>query len=128
MEIFRSITLSIAINCPHKKVYKFVSDINNLPKWAMTFCYSIKKSKGDWTIETPQGPLKIRITPKNEFGILDHFIVDRGVVIFVPMRVVQNGKGSEVTFTLFQRPEMSNEQYAQDIAFVRADLNNYPVQ
>jgi hypothetical protein len=72
------------------------------------FCRSIKKTSGEWIIETPQGPVKIKIAPKNDFGILDHTVIPApGVEVFVPMRVVPNSSGSEVIFTLFQQPGMS---------------------
>jgi hypothetical protein len=38
------------------------------------------------------------------------------------MRVLSNGSGSEVVFTLFQLPEMSDEQFAEDTAMVERDL------
>ena len=68
-------TLSISINCLPEKLYKFVSNIENFPKWAK-FCSSIKKSKGEWIMKTQQGQMKIRIAAKNNFGVLDHYVVD----------------------------------------------------
>ncbi len=47
-----------------------------------------------------------------------------GVNVFVPMRVVPNGDGSEVIFTLFRTEDMSDENYAKDIALVDRDLKN----
>jgi len=121
--LLKSRTLSVAINCDRKKVYEFVSNPENLPKWAKMFCRSIKKSNGGWIVETPQGPVKVRFTRKNEFGILDHYVNPApGVEVFVPMRVVPNGSGSEVIFTLFQLAGMSDEKCAEDIRWVEQDL------
>ena len=105
------------------------------------FCRSIKKSNGEWIIETPQGPMRIRIASKNDSGILDHTVIPApGVEVFVPMRVVPNGSGSEgrslittrkrhflaessvVIFTLFQQPGMSDENFAKDQGMVEQDL------
>jgi len=67
--------------------------------------------------------MRIRFAGHNEFGVLDHYVSPApGLEISVPMRVVPNGTGSEVTFTLFQLPEMSGEQYAEDIRLVERDL------
>ena len=119
----KSKTLTIFINCNPKKVYEFVSNLENLPKWAKTFCQSVEQSKGEWMIETPQGTVKIKIAPKNEFGILDHTVIPApGVEVFVPMRVVPNGSGSEVIFTLFQQPDMSDENFSKDQGMVEQDL------
>ena len=119
----KSRTLSVSINCDPGRVYEFVSKPENLPKWAKMFCRSIKKSKGGWVVETPQGPVKVRFTRKNNFGILDHYVKSGpGVEIFVPMRVVPNASGSEVLFTLFQLAGMSDEKFAEDIGWVEQDL------
>ena len=119
----RSRTLTISINCDPKKVYEFVSNLENMPKWAKTFCKSIKKSNNEWIMQTPQGPVKIKIAPTNDFGILDHTVIPApGVEVVVPMRVVTNGLGSEVIFTLFQQPGMTDENFAKDHGMVEQDL------
>lgn len=38
------------------------------------------------------------------------------------MRVIANGEGSEVFFTLIRQPEMSDEKFAQDAKWVEKDL------
>ena len=121
--LLKSRTLSVSINCDPGRVYEFVSKPENLPKWAKMFCRSIKKSNGKWIAETPQGPVKVRFTGKNNFGVLDHYVnPGPGVEVFVPMRVVPNASGSEVLLTLFQLAGMSDEKFAEDIGWVRQDL------
>ncbi len=39
------------------------------------------------------------------------------------MRVVANGAGSEIIFTLFRLPGISDEKFAADAEWVRRDLN-----
>lgn len=38
------------------------------------------------------------------------------------MRVIPNGSGSEIIFTLFQSPAMSDEKFAEDVTLVERDL------
>jgi hypothetical protein len=38
------------------------------------------------------------------------------------MRVIPNGEGSEVQFTLMQLPGVDDEKFAQDVKTVTADL------
>ena len=127
MTVLKSKTLTISIQCAPQKIYEFVSNLENLPKWATTFCRSIRPLKNEWVIKTPQGEVFIHIAAQNVFGILDHYISPRrgsaGVKLYVPMRVVANGRGSEVTFTLFQPSGMSDENYAKDFKLVKKDLN-----
>ena len=48
--------------------------------------------------------------------------LESGVTVHNPMRVVPNGEGSEFIFTLFRRPDMSDEQFAEDGRAVETDL------
>lgn len=115
--------LSIAIACPPQKAYEFVSNPENLPRWAAGLCKSVRKSDTGWIAETPQGPMQLRFAEKNDFGVLDHYVTTaQGVEVNVPMRVVPNGSGSEVIFTLFRMPEMSDKQFAEDAGLVEQDL------
>jgi hypothetical protein len=43
-------------------------------------------------------------------------------VIDNPMRVIPNGDGCEVVFTLRRLPDMSDEDFEPDVGLVRADL------
>lgn len=123
MKLYNSRILSVSIKRDPRTVYEFILNLENLPKWAGQAFQSIKKQNGEWIVETPQGAAKVRITERNEFGILDHYVrTSSGVEVFVPMRVVQNGDGSEVIFTLFQTEDMSDQNYAKDIAMVERDL------
>lgn len=122
--MMKSRTVSVGINCEPGRVYEFVSNPENLPKWATAFCRSVKRANGEWIIDTPQGPVKIRFVSKNDAGIVDHYVSPTpGAAIYVPMRVVPNGSGSEVLLTVFQQPDMSEEQFAQDLRWVEQDLN-----
>jgi hypothetical protein len=55
--------------------------------------------------------------------VADHYVtVKPGQEVFVPIRVLRNGTGSEVVFTLFQLPGMSAEKFAEDARLVESDL------
>ena len=116
-------TLTVSIHRDPQEVYAFVSNGANLPRWATAFCKSATPSKDGWLVETPQGPVTIRLAGKNAFGIVDHDVIPpAGPPIHVPMRIVPNGSGAEVLFTLFQTPEMSDERFADDLRLVEQDL------
>jgi len=67
-------TLSVSIECHPDKVYEFISDPENLPKWATAFCKSVRKSNAGWFVDTPQGPMKVRFVERNDLGVLDHYV------------------------------------------------------
>ena len=73
--------------------------------------------------ESPLGKVKIRFAAPNAFGILDHAVVlESGATFHNPMRVLPNGDGSEVVFTLFRLPGTSDAQLAADAGAVERDL------
>jgi hypothetical protein len=118
-------TMNISIKSDPKTVYEFLSNLENLPKWAPSTFPSIKEVNGEWLVDTPHGQNKVMLTEKNNFGILDHNVkLVSGVEVYVPMRVLRNGTGSEVLLTIFQTPEMTDEAFIQDIKMVERDLNH----
>ena len=122
-ELLTSRTLSVSIDRHPDEVYDFVSNPANLPRWAEGLCKSIRKSNGGWIAETLRDPVKIMFAERNDLGVLDHYVTTAtGEEVYVPMRVVPNGAGSEVLFTLFRMADMSEEKYAEDAEFVERDL------
>ena len=121
----KSRTMNTSINSNPQIVYDFVSNLENLPRWASNTFPSIKEVNGEWVVDTSQGQNKVMLAERNNFGILDHYVkLTSGVEVYVPMRVVKNGDGSEIMLTVFQTPEMTDERYSEDIKTVEKDLNH----
>jgi hypothetical protein len=115
--------VSVSIDRSPADVYAFAADPENLPRWANGLSGSIEQIGGEWIAESPMGRVKVRFTGRNELGVLDHDVVlESGVCVCNPMRVVANGDGSEVLFTLFRRPGLGNEEFAEDASAVARDL------
>jgi hypothetical protein len=122
--MLESRTLNVRIACVPQKVADFVSDPRNLPRWASAFCKSVRPDGDNWIVETPNGPVGLRFVARNAFGVLDHYVTPvPGVEIYVPMRVIANGDGSEVLFTLFRLPGMSEQDFERDAGMVERDLS-----
>ena len=114
-------TLTVSIDRPADIVYDFARNPENLPRWS--FIESVSKEGDAWIAHTPDGPVTIRFADPNPFGILDHVVtVSPGVDVYVPMRVIANGEGSEVLFTLFRLPGVTDEQFERDAQTVGEDL------
>lgn len=115
-------TIAVSIECPAAAVYDFVIRPLNFLRW-LTFITDVTKSGDDWFVETSGGPMGIEFLPRNNLGVLDHYaILPDGRKMLNPMRVIPNGSGSDVLFTLFQLPGMTDEQFARDAQTVEADL------
>jgi hypothetical protein len=116
-------TVSVGIGVEPAKVYAWASDPANLPFWASGFVQSIERRGKDWIGKTTLGEARFRFAAINEFGVLDHDVELPSGTFHNPIRVVPNGQGSEVLFTLFRLPGISDEQFKTDMDTVRADLN-----
>ncbi len=68
-----------------------------------------------WRFEGENGPMKIRFTEPNAYGVLDRYVgLLDGSEIYVPTRAVANGTGTEVMCTLFRVQGMNGEKFAAD--------------
>jgi hypothetical protein len=64
-----------------------------------------------------------QVRPNEYPGVLDHEVtLASGTAFYNPMRVQPNGQGSEVMFTLYRLPKVSNKAYAADARHIRRDL------
>jgi hypothetical protein len=118
--------VSVSINRPPRDVYRFAANVDNLPKWATGLVGSgtVRNVNGEWIVSGgPIGRVTVRFTPQNDLGVLDHDVVlDSGVTVHNPIRVVPNGAGSELTFSVFRQPDVSDEQFERDTQAVQKDL------
>jgi hypothetical protein len=115
--------LSTHIDRPTKDVYAYASNPAHLPEWAPGLCSSIEQIDGEWVAESPMGKIIVKFAESNEYGVLDHDVtLPSGETFYNPMRVIADGEGCEVVFTLRQRPEMTDDDFARDMNAVQADL------
>src|SRR4051812_36204642 len=122
MHEVRVITISIPIHA--QTLYEQIWEPETFPLWASGLSGgSLQRDGETWTAEGPEGPVRIRFSERNAFRVMDHWVeLGGGRVVYVPMRVVENGAGSEVMLTLFRQPWLSEEQFARDEAWVKRDL------
>jgi hypothetical protein len=105
------------------EVYAFAVEPSNLPTWASGLAAGIHQVDGAWIASSPIGDVRVAFVPRNELGVLDHDVtLPTGVTVHNPMRVLPNATGSEVVFTLFQLPGVSDAKFGDDERLVAHDL------
>jgi hypothetical protein len=115
--------LSVYIDRPVSQVYAFASDPANLPRWAPGLGSSVVQIDDNWFVETPAGRVRVTFAPANEYGVLDHEVLTpSGETVYVPLRAIADGDGSEVVFTLRRLPGMTDAEFERDTALVNSDL------
>jgi hypothetical protein len=120
----RPITIGVAR--PVEAVYAYARDPENMADWAAGIGDGLRRAPdedGVWIADTPMGEARVRFSPDNPFGVLDHWVtLPDGTEISVPLRVVANGDGAEITLTLFRLPDMDDAAFERDAAAVTRDL------
>jgi len=122
--IHESRPVGIVIDAPADEVYSFIVDPSNLPLWAAGLAESdVEEVDGHWFADSPMGRVEVVFAPRNPFGVADHRVITaEGRVFDNPLRVLANGDGAEVAFTVRRYEGMTLEQWDEDCGRVAADL------
>ncbi len=119
----QSLHLGIGIDRPATEVYDYVSQPANLAEWAAGLAGSIELVEGHWVADSPLGPVVVEMTERNPYGVADHRVsLATGETFFNPMRVIADGEGCELVFTLRRQAGVSDADFDRDAAAVAADL------
>lgn len=115
--------LSETIERTPADVYAFASDPRNLPAWASGLSTTIEQVDGAWVADSDLGRVTVELAPDNAYGVLDHVVtLPDGARVSNPLRVLPNGDGSDVVFSLFQLPGADLDAFEADAAAVVRDL------
>lgn len=123
-----SVVVQVSINRRYHEAYAILADPQNYPLWSPV-AETIFEPVGDdglsYLVELPRGRRILRYSPPNQYGVLDYMVIeegkDRGPV--TSLRLVPNEDGCELFVVFFQRPDQSDEQFASDVEWARADFN-----
>lgn len=121
---YEALHLSHPVDRSAAEVSAFAGDPKNLPRWAVGLSSGIRQDDdGRWVTDSPMGSVEVRFTGPVEHGVLDHDVVlPDGSVVHNPLRVLRNGDGSEVVFTLYRLPGVDAAAFERDATTVRGDL------
>ena len=117
-------TLGIAIARDWRDLYEEFHRPEAFARWASGLSEAgLHEEDGEWRGQGPQGPIRVRFTPRNDYGILDQVVTpESGPDITIPLRILANGDGAEVILTLFRQPGMDDATFARDAEWVEKDL------
>jgi hypothetical protein len=109
-------TVTLILNAPKSEVFSFISNIENLPKWATEFCQELKKVGDKYKViscNPDAGELFFSIRSDRATGVVDMFAGPTAEQMSIfPTRVVElSDKSSVYIFTMFQTPGMSDELF-----------------
>jgi len=126
--------LSITVEQPLAKVCAYLGEPLNFPQWASGLAEGLASFAEDsseggdptlWTAQTPLGEVTVRFSPANDYGVADHWVfLPDGTTVYVPLRAVANGGGTEVSLMLFRLPSMDEQKFEEDAQWVVRDLRS----
>ncbi len=120
-----SVHVGTSIDRSADEVYAYITDPSNLSTWAAGLAESpLRQVDDQWVADSPLGRVVVSFVGPNELGVADHDVtLPSGETVTNPMRVVANGDGCDVLFSVRRRPEMTAADFAADIAAVSRDLD-----
>ncbi len=116
--------VSTSIHRSADDVYAFVTDPENLPTWAAGLADSpLRNVDGRWVADSPLGRVTVEFVGQNDLGVADHEVtLPSGEKVMNPMRIIPNGDGCDVVFSVRRLATMSEADMASDLEAVALDL------
>jgi hypothetical protein len=120
---FASRVVSQACDVAADTVYEFAHRVENLPRWAAGLTTRLVHEDGEWFTDTPDGRIRIAMTPRNAFRVMDHDVtLPGGLTVHNAFRVTPTGDGSLLSFVVLRLPGMTDAEFDRDAGLVAKDL------
>jgi Polyketide cyclase / dehydrase and lipid transport len=120
----RSETVTTVLPAPPERVFDYMSDVRNLPRWATEFARELRREGDRWIVRNNLGELVFEIRADESTGVIDMLAgpCPDELAVF-PTRVVGlPGGGSAYSFTMFQAPGMPDELFESQHASLRREF------
>jgi hypothetical protein len=122
----RSRTVTAVFPAPRERVFEYMSDIENLPRWATEFARELKVVGGRHVVVNGLGEFVFEIRADERTGVVDMYAgpTEEAMGVF-PTRVVGLPDGSTAySFTMFQAPDMPDELFESQHESLRREFQN----
>lgn len=122
----KSVTESCVVPKPSGAVFDFLSNFDNMPKWATQFVQKVMIIDNKRKALTPFGEVFVRIDSNKNSGTIDIYAgptEDSMNAAF--MRVISFSENlSGVTFTFFKYPETSDQMWELFCSWIKIEMGN----
>lgn len=123
-------TVSVTIDAAPAQVSADLMEAESHPEWGTEFFSGGAEDLGDgsWRVNIPMmgGEARMRIDGDEALGVIDMYLAPEGVPFGAPLpvRVVPNGDGADVLFTLTRFPQQTDEEWEAGVASMGRELIN----
>jgi hypothetical protein len=122
----RSRTVTAVLPAPQAKVFAFLADVDNLPRWATEFARELRYENGEAKVVNNLGEFHFRIEADPATGVIDMYAgpTNEDMAVF-PTRVIElPGATSAYSFTMFQGPGMPDDLFESQHASLEREFDN----
>jgi hypothetical protein len=119
-------TATAVLDAPKERVFAYLAELENLPRWATEFARELKVVDGKAKVVNGLGEFHFRIDADPGTGVIDMYAgpTEEALALF-PTRVVPlPGGRSAFTFTMFQPPEQPDALFQSQYASLLRELDN----
>jgi hypothetical protein len=122
----RSKTVTAVLEAPREKVFAYMADIENLPRWATEFARELKRENGDYKVVNNLGEFFFEIRADERTGVIDMLAgPTKEELALFPTRAVGLPDGrTAYTFTMFQGPRVPDERFESQYESLRREFEN----
>lgn len=121
-----SITETCVVNVPRDKVFEFLSNIENIPKWATKFVQKLSLVDGKYKAATPVGEVFIRLDADKKVGLIDIYAgATEKEMTPAYMRIISlPGNSTAVMFTFFQYDSTPDAVWGIFCEWIKIEVEN----
>lgn len=122
----RSETVTTVVPAPPERVFDYMSEVRNLPRWATEFARELRRDGDDYKVVNGLGEFYFAIQADRGTGVIDMFAgpSKQRMAVF-PTRAVPLPDGrTAYSFTMFQGPDMSDELFDAQHASLQREFVN----
>ncbi len=122
----RSETVTTVLDAPYRRVFDYMSDIRNLPRWATEFARELREEDGGYKVVNNLGEFVFEIRADEATGVIDMFAgPTREELAIFPTRAVELPDGrTSYSFTMFQGPGMPDQLFESQHESLKREFAN----
>jgi len=122
-----SVTETCVVNVPRDSVFEFLSNIENIPKWATKFVSKLTVVDNKYKAMTPIGEVFIRLDVDKRSGLIDIYAgPTENNMTPAYMRIIslQDGTSTAVMFTFFQYDSTPDAIWEIFCEWIKIEVDN----
>lgn len=118
--------VTTVLEAPKDEVFGYLSEIENLPKWATEFVRELKYEDGHAKVVNGLGEFYFTIDADPDTGVIDMYAgPSLDELALFPTRVVElTGGATAYSFMMFQPPEMPDELFESQYSSLLKEFEN----